>query len=457
MSPTNTITELQILSTPARSQASLQHSNHSGFTLRSEPEQTLVNDGPPQDAFDAIPDGGLQAWTQIFACAAFLFWTNGWASTWGVLQANILRSTYLQVNTSTITFVGSLALACLVAFSLIWVRVIKLLGARLTCVLAAVLMGSGTILASATLHNLGGLFVTAGAMFGIGSCALYTIGNMLPPQWFSSKLGVSNGLVKAGGGIGATVLPVAAQKAIDTIGLPWTFRLFGILMLATAVPCSLLLKQRTRTSQARKINWAMLKDVSFLCICLGGAVTTFALFVPPFFIPLFSESIGLSPSTGAALVAGFGMSSTTGRFVAGYACDKIGPMNTLSITLAINAGSMLAIWPVSSTLAPLVIFAVINGCANGAYFSAFPVAVASLGRSEHAVAAMSLSTSMWAPGYLLGSSVAGILISKTGAAGSSSIGPYRAAIFYAGGVALLGAILTFMSRLKSNPKFLKKL
>ncbi|KAJ7620178.1 hypothetical protein FB45DRAFT_929634 [Roridomyces roridus] len=36
---------------------------------------------------------------------------------------------------------------------------------------------------------------------------------------------------------------------------------------------------------------------------------------------------------------------------------------------------MLALWPVSTTLAPLVAFAVINGAANGGFFATMPTVV----------------------------------------------------------------------------------
>lgn len=369
---------------------------------------------------------------------------NGYATTWGVLQTAILQVPSVKVDVRTLTFVGSLALACVVSFGMLANRLMRMFGARYTCLVAVVLFSAGPILSSFTLHNIGSLFCTSGALVGLASSILYTASNSLPVQWFSSKLGTANGLVKAGGGVGATVLPIAAQGLIDAIGLPWTLRTFGFLMLATGVPCALLLNERATPGSAARLDWSLLKSIPFLSLCLAGAVSTFALFVPPFFIPLFASSLGLSPSTGAGLVAGFGLSTTVGRMLSGVACDQIGALNTLAITMLTIAVSMLAIWPVSSSLAPLVVFAAINGAANGSFFVAMP-------------AAMSLATSFWSPGYLLGAPIAGILISATGAAGSSRIEPYRLAIFYAGGVSTAGLAFVFVTRFKVDAKVLKKL
>ena len=108
---------------------------------------------------------------------------------------------------------------------------------------------------------------------------------------------------------------------------------------------------------------------------IGGAIGTFPLFVPPFFIPLFANAVGLSSATGAGLLAGFNFASAVGRILSGFLCDKIGPLNALFLSLSLAAISMLAVWPVSTTLAPLAVFSVVNGMANGGFFSTMPTVV----------------------------------------------------------------------------------
>jgi MFS family permease len=66
---------------------------------------------------------------------------------------------------------------------------------------------------------------------------------------------------------------------------------------------------------------ALFKDVKFVTLFLAGAVATFPLFVPPFFLPLYSNSLGLSASAGAGLVAGFNFSSAVGRLCCGFLSD----------------------------------------------------------------------------------------------------------------------------------------
>jgi predicted MFS family arabinose efflux permease len=243
---------------------------------------------------------------------------------------------------------------------------------------------------------------------------------------------------------------------IDKFGIPWTFRVFGLLIIATGLPTALLLKEHTVPGQTSRFDWSLLKNVPFLALAMGGAIGVFALFVPPFFLPLFANSIELSGSTGAALVAGFGGATAAGRLASGWTCDRIGAFNTLAVSAFVNSLTMLAIWPVSSSLAPLLIFAIVNGVANGSFFVALPTAVAALTPGS-AASSISMAVTFWTPGYLLGSPIAGMLIQATGAEESTSIESYRAAIFYAAGTGMIATFLIIFSRVKQDRKLLKRL
>lgn len=103
----------------------------------------------------------------------------------------------------------------------------------------------------------------------------------------------------------------------------------------------------------------------------------------------------------AGLVAGFNFSSAIGRLCFGFLSDKIGPVNTLFISLLLSAVSMLVIWPVSNSLAPLVVFVIINGAANGGFFSTMPTVVGTVFGSQRMGVAMGMIVTGWGGGYLM--------------------------------------------------------
>jgi MCP family monocarboxylic acid transporter-like MFS transporter 3 len=140
-----------------------------------------------------------------------------------------------------------------------------------------------------------------------------------------------------------------------------------------------------------------------------------------------------------------------GRFAAGPLCDKMGPLNMFVVIMVLNATSMLAIWPVSNTLGPLLAFAMLNGVANGAYFTTQPTVVASIFGPGRATVAMSMSVTGWTAGYFMGAPIAGYLLQagggQQGKGAIQSVNVFRPAIFYAGGMATLSALCVVFARL----------
>lgn len=110
----------------------------------------------------------------------------------------------------------------------------------------------------------------------------------------------------------------------------------------------------------------------------------------------------------------------------------------------------------STSITPLFIFAIVNGCSNGSFFVALPTAVVVIA-PQPAAASISLMVAFWAPGDLLGPPIAGFLIEAMGASSATSIEPYRAAIFYAAGVGVIATNFIVASRLLLEKKMIKKL
>ncbi|KAF3015109.1 hypothetical protein E8E12_000094, partial [Didymella heteroderae] len=432
MPPTTTLERIQLQSTLATSATSPAKGSS-----RNDDRATVLATLQEQSAGPSatIPDGGY-GWTVVFCCALITFWYNGIIGCWGVLQAGLLDSTLSAVSTSTLSFVGSLGLAGGPAYGLFAVRFMRLAGSRTTSVIGTLLMGASLIGSGFCTNNLAGLFGTAGVLGGVGMAMVYAVCNTLPLQYFSGRLGLANGLVKLGGGIGGCVMAVALEALYRRLGIAWTFRIQGLLTIGTGLPAAWMLKDRVSVGHGPFIDFSMFLSPTFLAVFLAGAIGAFTLFVPSYFLPLIAQAIGLSSSAGAGLVAAFNACNAVGRFVAGPLCDKIGPINVFLIAMILNAISMLAIWPVSDSLGPLVAFAVLNGAANGSFFTALPTVVAGIFGTGRAAVAMSMAATGWTAGYLMGAPIAGYILQSAGGnqgtRAEQGFSGYRPAIFYAG-------------------------
>ena len=73
-----------------------------------------------------LPDGGY-GWVIVAACGVLAFWFIGTTYSWGVLQDALVQK-HLG-SASSLSFVGSLATACVAAFAIINGRLIRAVGA----------------------------------------------------------------------------------------------------------------------------------------------------------------------------------------------------------------------------------------------------------------------------------------------------------------------------------------
>jgi MCP family monocarboxylic acid transporter-like MFS transporter 3 len=176
-------------------------------------------------------------------------------------------------------------------------------------------MGMSLIGASFCTTNLAGLFGTAGLIAGLGIAIVYSVTNALPFQYFSARLGLANGLIKLGGGVGGCVMAIALEAMYQRVGIAWTFRLQGLMILLIGMPAAWMLKDRVPLRNVPFVDWSMFRSVPFIATFIASAIGVFALYVPPYYLPLFAKSTGLSSSTGAGLVAAFNACMYKTRFL----------------------------------------------------------------------------------------------------------------------------------------------
>lgn len=387
-----------------------------------------------RDAPDDFPEGGY-GWVVVLACSVIGFFFGGLTYSWGIVQARLIQSRL--ANDSQLSFIGSTAITLISVAALINVRLIRWLGTRRACVLGCFFLGLGPLLNGFATKSYGGLFVTNGLILGFGTSLTFMACSSLPSQYFKRRRGVANGLVFAGNGLGGGVISITLNSLIDRVGIAWAFRILGLSTWVVAIPAALLLKERTRRS-AVTVEWGLFRDPKFVLLFLGSGIATFPLLVPPFFIPLYANSIGASASLASGLLATFNLASAVGRVGFGVLGDSIGPITALVLALTVNALSMLTIWPASSSIAPLVAFIVINGFGSGGFFSLIPSVVGSVYGNTRTANALAMTVSGWAFGYFLGSPVAGWLLQAYGGS-SAGRAAFRPAIYYAGSLALASA------------------
>ncbi|OLN93199.1 Riboflavin transporter MCH5-like protein 12 [Colletotrichum chlorophyti] len=428
--------------------------NQKTSPLASSPQ----DDGDPileasRLADSSVPEGGY-GWVVVTGCFVVAWWIIGTSYSWGVIQSALIDD---GLSTpAVLSFIGSLAAALISALAIVNSRVMRRIGPRKTGLLGITLLGLSELFSSFAVKNVGAMFATSGVIMGLGMSLCFSIVSVMPAQYFSRKRGLANGIVFAGGGLGGAVNSFALDALINRLGAAWAYRVLALVTLATGLPAAWLIKERVAVRSSGFVDWRLFKSFTFLVIFLAGALGTFPLFVPPFFLPLYSKSIGLSSTTGAGLVAGFNFSSAVGRICCGALCDSVGALNVLCVSLVLTAVSMLAIWPVSTTLGPMVVFVVVNGISNGGFFSVMPTVVGNVFGSARVSVAMSMIVTGWTGGYLMGAPIAGYLLEAYGGA-EDGLQAYRPAMFYAGSLSLAASGLVAAVRFRLRRSILAKI
>ncbi|PNP57344.1 hypothetical protein THARTR1_02341 [Trichoderma harzianum] len=424
---TSTTTAIELATSSAPSPAwSLRNSNPS----KTQPSKTFtVTDRvleASREADPTAPEGGY-GWVIVASGFILLWWSLGTTYAWGVMQTALVADGL--ADPAVLSFVGSLQAALISALAISNSFVVRKTGVRAAAMLGAACMGGSEILSS------------------------FTVISTVPSQYFSTRRGLTNGFMFAGSGFGGAAISFALDSLIQKLGVAWAYRILGLMTLSTGLPAAWLMKERIPVERREFIEWKLFKSPTFVLIFVGSAIGTFPLFVPPFFIPLYMRSLGFSTNAGAGLVAGFSLSSAAGRIISGFASDKVGSINTVLASLVLTAVTMLAIWPTSTTLGPLIAFVIINGAANGAFFSTMPTDISKVFGSARVAVAMSMVVIGWVGGYLMGAPIAGYILESFGGA-DGGLHAYRPAMFYAGALALVSGVFILGARFYINRSLL---
>lgn len=414
--------------------------------------EKAYSDLPPRDDDLSIPDGG-HGWIVLLGCTIVSWWSVGTAQSWGILQAALLEE---EVSSSVnLMFVGCLSVGLICAGAMVFGKIMRTLGTRRTAMLGVLLMSISGAISSVVYKNVGALFAAYGVLMGLGMGLTFTTVAVAPTQYFLRRRGLANGIVLAGGGAGGAIISVALNAIIHRLGLAWAFRIHCLVVAGTGLPAAFLIQERVPYKPCGLVDWSLFRRSTFVLLFLGGAIGIFSIYVPPYCMPTFAESIGLSSSTGAGLVAGFNASSAVGRIASGFISDKVGSLNVLCTSLALLGASMFVIWPFASTLGVTILFVLISGFTVGGIVSMFPTVVGHLFGSANMSVTMGMILTSWSFGYTFGSPVASYILKASGGA-DHGIGPYRPAMYFAGALALISTTLVAFVRFLRQRELLAK-
>lgn len=246
------------------------------------------------------------------------------------------------------------------------------LGTRPTLLIGTILVFV-SLLGASFATEIWHLFLSQGLCFGYGMGFLYITATAILPKWFSSRRSLVLGIASSGAGIGGLAYNLGAGAGVQTIGLPWTYRILAFCSLAVNLISSILLKDRKTINREKEkaFDFRDYGRVQVLLVVTWGFLTELGYIVLLYSLPNYATSVGLSASQGSVIGAMLNLGLGIGRPLIGYYSDVLGRINMASIMTAICGIFCLAIWVPAETFPVLVVFALLSGSVMGTFWTCF--------------------------------------------------------------------------------------
>lgn len=167
------------------------------------------------------------------------------------------------------------------------------------------------------------------------------------PQWFKRRRSLANGIATSGSGFGGLVYSLAVGAMLPAIGLPWTFRVLGILCFIVNGICSILIRDRNSILGSSQLAFDshMLRRKEYLLLAGFGWFSMLAYVVLIFSLANYARRIvGLGASEAALISALFNLGQGLGRPPIGYFSDTVGRINMAMLMTFLAGLFALAIW-----------------------------------------------------------------------------------------------------------------
>lgn len=332
----------------------------------------------------AFPEGGTTAWLVCLGSAICTFFSFGYINSFGVLAEYYQTDLLPGTSSSALAWISSLQYGLLFMTGLFCGRLFD--AGLMRPVLAfgmALFVVTQMLLSLCTKYW--HFILCQGIGEGIALGITFSLAICPATHWFNKKRGLAFGVIAAGSSIGGVIFPILCKQLIPKIGFPWTMRIIGFMGLVCLAFAWTVMKPRLPPSldlsnggwrTAKLVDPSAFKHPAYTFFVLGCTLILFGLYTPFTFADIFTDYYQL-PASGYYL-SFLNAASLFGRTIPGFLSDRFGRFNTVLPHLYLCA-ILAFVYPLCTTLAPAVIFAILYGFGSGCYVSLIPACAAQLG------------------------------------------------------------------------------
>ncbi|PRO67248.1 L-lactate MFS transporter [Alkalicoccus urumqiensis] len=356
---------------------------------------------------------------------------------------------------SAISAVFSIAIVFLGLAAAFMGHFVEKYGPRISGLVAAGFFGAGMIGSglAVDLGSIWGLYLTYGALGGIGLGIGYITPVSTLVKWFPDRRGLATGLAIMGFGFAAMIASPVMASLINSVGIAGTFYTLGVVYLVVMSLSALYLErppegympeyqdggskkaradlsQLTANEAVRTRRFWFLWIMLFINVTCGIAILAVAS-------PMAQEIAGLSAAAAATMVGIMGFFNGVGRLAWATISDYIGRPNVYTAFFAIQIVSFFALPTIThAILFQIVVFLIIT-CYGGG-FASIPAYIGDLFGTKQLGAIHGYILTAWAAAGLVGP----ILASAVREATES----YTATLYIFGGMFIAALVVSILIR-----------
>ena len=217
--------------------------------------------------------------------------------------------------------------------------------------------------------------------------------------------------------MGAVALSLGLPPLLSLVGTRWTLGILSMLSMFILGTSSWLAQppRECRRRRTKLVGWKPFKNPTFTLLFLVNLIHPLTIAIPTTFGPEFSRAVGYSGRMASILLAVSSAVGIPSRIAMGWTADLVGHNNMLLLaTLAYGASTLtLWLWAAQTNQGAVwIVYNVVYGCVFGVFTTVINSVQMGHFGDELYYAYNGVLTSIRGVGYVIGSPLAGALVSR---------------------------------------------
>ncbi|KAF7335576.1 MFS general substrate transporter [Mycena venus] len=332
---------------------------------------------------EKFPEGGCRAWATVVGAFLIQFCGFGYTNSFGVYQDFYVRDYLSQSSSSAISWIGSVNALLVISVGLIGGRLYDRGHFHL-------LVYGGCFIQSLSLFMLSlcrrqqlyQIFLAQGIGIGLGAGIAYIPSVAVVSHYFHKRRALAMSIVASGSSFGAVIHPIMLNNTLhSSLGFGNSVRTSAALITGLLALACLLMRPRLSPSQKDPEFWKSLRrfrhDRPYVLATIGMATFNVAFYFPIFYIQLDAVTHGIDRTFAFYALVIMNASSFIGRLTSGFFAESLGIANM--VAAAAGCGAVIILGMIGlSTIASVVVLAILYGFCAGVFITLMPPLVALL-------------------------------------------------------------------------------